>query len=404
MLPGQQRSTGRGTDRITYKSAPEEHAFFGQPVDIRRGYELSVVGADRVIIMVVTHDINNIGPLLCGGHEATQERTEEETAFWHAVKLHIKSRFVAQSKRMEFGRVPDIVLDQVDFSLIPDPPGNKRVLPGSAARDPKIYIGCAKWGREEWVGKIYPPKTRERHFLKHYLQHFNSIELNATHYRIIGEKGTRRWALEAADRDFKFCPKMYQGITHKGNLKGKKFLVSEFLRGIAGFGQHLGPVFVQVNERFSPKRKQELFDFLAALPGELQFFLEVRHPNWFSAGREMDELFAFLREHKIGAVITDTAGRRDAAHMRLSIPKTFIRYAGNSLHSSDYARIDAWVERVKYWLDNGLEELYFFMHMHDEALSPELTAYLVDTMNKRCGLNLLKPAFIEPGAAAKPPA
>jgi hypothetical protein len=32
--------------------------------------------------------------------------------------------------------------------------------------------------------------------------------------------------------------------------------------------------------------------------------------------------------------------------------------------------------------------------MHDEAFSPELTVYLVDKLNKECGLNLQKPIFI----------
>ena len=50
---------------------------------------------------------------------------------------------------------------------------------------------------------------------------------------------------------------------------------------------------------------------------------------------------------------------------------------------------------MKYWLDHGLQELYFFMHMHDEATSPELTVYLIDEMNKECGLNLIKPKFLE---------
>ena len=55
-------------------------------------------------------------------------------------------------------------------------------------------------------------------------------------------------------------------------------------------------------------------------------------------------------------MITDTAGRRDCAHMHLTIPKAFIRYVGNSLHPTDYTRIDVWVERMKYWLDHGMEE------------------------------------------------
>jgi hypothetical protein len=81
--------------------------------------------------------------------------------------------------------------------------------------------------------------------------------------------------------------------------------------------------------------------------------------------------------------------------MHLTLPKTFIRYVGNSLHSTDYTRIDEWVERMKFWLGKGMEELFFFMHMHDEATSPELTVYLVDKMNAACGLNLIKPQFVE---------
>jgi hypothetical protein len=42
-----------------------------------------------------------------------------------------------------------------------------------------------------------------------------------------------------------------------------------------------------------------------------------------------------------------------------------------------------------------MQELYFFMHMHDEATSPELTVYLVDKINKECGLNLIKPKFFD---------
>jgi len=295
---------------------------------------------------------------------------------------------------MEFGRVPDEELNKVDFSLPKEPGENKAILNGKPFPGFKVYVGCAKWGRPEWVGKIYPPKTREKNFLKYYVEHYNSIELNATHYKIIGERGARKWAQIANGKDFKFCPKMFQGVTHRGSLKGKNFLTNEFFRGIAGFEEHLGPVFVQVSETFSPKRKEELFGFLDSLPKNLQFFLEVRHVAWFAKEKESEELFSFLRDHNMGSVITDTAGRRHCAHMRLTIPTAFIRFVGNSLHATDFTRIDNWVQRMKYWLDNGLQELYFFMHMHDEATSPELTLYLIDKMNAVCNLNLIRPKFL----------
>lgn len=304
---------------------------------------------------------------------------------------------------MEFGRVPVEELDNIDFSLPEEPSWNKAILSGIKDKQAKVYIGCAKWGREEWVGKIYPPKTKERDFLQHYVAHYNCIELNATHYKIYGETGIGKWADKAKGKDFLFCPKLYNGITHYGSLiKGKEFITNEFFRGIAAFKEHLGPVFVQVSDTFSPKRKTELFTYLASLPKDLQFFLEVRHPDWFAKEKERNDMFTFLRDHNMGAVITDTAGRRDCAHMHLTIPRAFIRYVGNSLHHTDHTRIDVWIERMKYWLDNGMEQLFFFMHMHDEATSPELTVELVDKMNIACGLNLIKPKFIDQTTLIKP--
>ena len=297
---------------------------------------------------------------------------------------------------MEFGRVPESELDNINFKLAADPAFNKTILTDKRVTTPKVYIGCAKWGRTEWVGKIYPPKTKEKDFLDHYVKHYNSIELNATHYKIYGATGIAKWAAKAGDKDFLFCPKMYQGVTHRGSLLNKEFITTEFLRGIVAFEKHLGPVFVQVSDLFTPKRKEELFIFLRSLPTDMSFFVEVRHPDWFRIPSVRDELTEFLRSVNMGMVITDTSGRRDCAHMYLTVPKAFIRYVGNSLHPTDYTRVDAWIDRIKYWLDKGLQELYFFMHMHDEAKSPELTVYLVDKLNAVCGLQLTKPRFIDP--------
>lgn len=295
---------------------------------------------------------------------------------------------------MEFGRVAESELNEIDFSLPTEPLYNKQILSGKKSEGMKVYIGCAKWGRPEWVGKIYPLKTKEKDFLNHYVQHYNCIELNATHYKIYGAIGIGKWAMAAGDKDFLFCPKMYQGVTHRGSLKGKDFIVSEFLRGIVAFKKHLGPVFVQVSDSFSPKRKDELFGFLDSLPKDMQFFLEVRHPDWFGKKEILQQMLETLTAMNMGLVITDTAGRRDCAHMHLTIPKTFIRYVGNSLHPTDFTRTDVWIDRMKYWIDKGLKELFFFMHMHDEAYSPELTVYLVDKMNAAFGLNLIKPVFV----------
>jgi uncharacterized protein YecE (DUF72 family) len=295
---------------------------------------------------------------------------------------------------MDFGRVPENELNKIDFGLPPEPPMNKTVLKGEKVKHPEVYIGCAKWGRKEWIGKIYPKGTKEANFLDEYVKHYNSIELNATHYKLYKPAELQKWIDKVKNANFKFSPKVYQGISHFGSLNDKKFLTDSFLESIITFGKHLGPIFLQVSDKFGPKRKEELFNYLQSLPKDVQFFLEVRHPDWFIKPNN-EELFQKLKQLKIGAVITDTAGRRDCCHMHLTIPKTFIRFVGNSLHKTDFPRIDAWVKRMKYWLDNGIQEIHFFMHMHDEATSPELTVYLVEKLNKACGLDLVVPRFID---------
>ena len=297
---------------------------------------------------------------------------------------------------MEFGRVPEKDLDTLDFSLPEDPAANKLILKKTDKKQ-LVYIGCAKWGRKEWVGKIYPKGTRDAQFLDQYLKHYNSIELNATHYKVYKPEEIAKWAAKASGLNFKFCPKVANSISHYSGFNNADALTTSFLEGILAFGENLGPIFLQVSEKYHPKQRDKLFKYLQTLPGDLQFFVEVRHPEWYSDEAVRRELFDTLRELNIGAVITDTAGRRDVAHMELTVPKTFIRYVGNSLHATDYTRIDAWTNRMKYWLDNGLQELYFFMHMHDEAFSPELSVYLVDKMNETCGLNLQKPQFVQGG-------
>jgi len=298
---------------------------------------------------------------------------------------------------MEFGKVDPEALAHIDFSLPKDPVENKLVLKGKKVKNPSIYIGCAKWGRKEWLGKIYPKGTKESNFLDEYVKHYNSIELNATHYKIYDAAAIAKWAAKAKGTDFKFCPKVPQIISHYSSFNNADELTTSFLEGILAFKEHLGPIFLQVSEKYSPAGKEKLFKYLRSLPKDLQFFLEVRHPNWFADEVIKKELFDTLRDLNIGAVITDTAGRRDCAHMELTVPKTFIRYVGNSLHPTDYVRIDDWVDRITSWLDKGLEELYFFMHMHNEALSPELTVYLVDKLNKIDHLQLKKPQFMQPG-------
>lgn len=300
---------------------------------------------------------------------------------------------------MEFGRVEPNEINQINFTLPPDGEQTKLTLKGKAAKDPKFFVGCAKWGRKEWVDLIYPSKTKEKDFLGEYVNHFNSIELNAVFYGIPKEDQIVKWK-EMADKreDFLFCPKFSRMITHIKRLNNAQAETDTYLKAISAFGDKLGPCFLQLGDNFGPKNLPVLKQYLEALPRDFNLFLEVRHPDWFSIASDRKALFALLADLNIGAAITDASGRRDCLHMELPTPKAFIRFVGNGgkfLESSDMKRVDDWVERLSQWLDNGLEEIYFFLHQHDESDTPIIADYTIKKFNEKLGSKLPRIKFLE---------
>ncbi len=298
---------------------------------------------------------------------------------------------------MDFGLVKPELLSTVDFTLPPDTALTKEVLKkANPVKRPQVYIGCAKWGRKEWVGLIYPDKTKEADFLDEYVKHFNSIELNAVFYNMPKKEQVSIWRDKALEqrKDFKFFPKITRGISHMKRLKGAEELTSKYLENISEFGDTLGPAFLQLSDNFGPKNFDTLKHYLESLPADFKLFVEVRHPDWFSDAKARKDLFEMLRDLNRGSVITDASGRRDCVHMELSTPEAFIRFIGNGLHHTDYTRIDAWAERLADWKNSGLQSLYFFLHQHDEKDTPILADYTVKKLNEKLGINLEAPKFI----------
>jgi uncharacterized protein YecE (DUF72 family) len=292
---------------------------------------------------------------------------------------------------MKFGAVPENRLTSIDLSLPKEPFINELVLTGARAADPKVYIGGARWGDNSWVGKIFPAQTPASRFRQLYPQHFSAIELNATYYKIYSPAILSQWATAAKGRDFKFCPKFPKEISHQGSLTNAGAITKTFLESLQAFENNLGPVFLQLSENFSPAQKNVLYHYLGSLPKGFNFFLELRHPSWFADIKEREDLFTTLRELKIGAVITDAPGRRDAAHMYLTVPKLFVRFVCNSLHLTSFSRANDWVQHLQKWIELGLEEAYIFLHPGNDKAIPDLASYWTKEINLHCRLQLPDP-------------
>lgn len=296
---------------------------------------------------------------------------------------------------MKFGNLPDI--SRVNFTLPADHPQTANALAHhSGDTAPQVYVGSARWGEKDLVGKIYPPKTSASEYLTYYSRHFSTIELNTTHYRIPTPELVQQWC-EKTEPSFVFCPKLPQLISHQTDFGHSLRATDQFLLGLDAFGQRLGIPFLQLPPSFSPQAGKSLFNYLSDWPSEVPLAVEFRHPEWFGHPRIRDRAFDLLEERGISPVITDTAGRRDVIHQRLTSSSVFIRFVGNRLHATDYLRIDTWVRRIQQWLSAGLQHVYFIVHQPEEYLCVDLAIYLIEQLNLRCGLHLAPPRPISLG-------
>lgn len=283
---------------------------------------------------------------------------------------------------MDFGKLPSV--DNVNFSLPPDPPQNAAVLGALLPRTspPAVFLGATGYNMKPWVGKWYPPGTKDKEFLTHYGRQFNTIEHNTTHYRIPDTATVARWC-EEVPADFRYCPKIPQAISHARDLGVRSRELPLFCEAIQGLGNKLGCCFIQLPPHFSVQQLPVLARFLEVFPAtEIPLAVEVRHPSFFEASVASDDYFQLLHELDVSTVVTDVAGRRDVCHMRLSTGRVLIRFVGNDLHPSDHTRAADWAARLAQWFERGLREAYFFCHEPDNLLAPDLAVLAGEMFSK----------------------
>lgn len=287
---------------------------------------------------------------------------------------------------MKFGQVADP--SQIDFTLPKDHPQTKFILNQNKKSLENISIGCAKWNKTDLKG-FYPKGTKDE--LTYYATQFNSIELNATFYGMPTAEQVQTWK-EKTPKDFKFFPKITNTVSHFRRLLNVTDVVTQFASAVLNFDEKLGMVFLQLHDNFKPKDYERLEKFVQDWPKEVPLAIELRNTEWFTGEEVFNTVCELFEMNNITNIIVDTAGRRDMLHMRLTTSDAFIRYVGANAES-DYARLDDWLERIKVWKKEGLQNLYFFVHQNIEKASPLLSAHFIQKINEEWKTNIHIPTM-----------
>jgi uncharacterized protein YecE (DUF72 family) len=152
----------------------------------------------------------------------------------------------------------------------------------------KVRIGCSGWNYRHWKTPVYRDAPSRR-WLELYSERFDTVEVNATFYRLPTVKAVAGW-VESSPDDFVFTVKASRYLTHIRRLRDLGPGLDRFYERIEPlvWSPKLGPVLWQLPENFH-RDDDRLATALERLPRGRHCF-EFRHPSWFA-----DEPYALLR-------------------------------------------------------------------------------------------------------------
>ena len=217
-----------------------------------------------------------------------------------------------------------------------------------------VRIGCSGWNYRHWKEPFYEGRPA-RLWLAHYAEHFDTVEVNATFYRLPTVKAVQGWVDQTPD-GFLFAVKASRYLTHIRRLRDLRDGIGRFYERLAPLADSpkLGPVLWQLPESFR-RDDQRLETALAAFPSG-RHCVEFRHESWFEP-----EVYALLRRHRVALVIGDTPARPFQTR-ELTAGWTYVRlHYGARGRKGNYSDgdLEQWRRRIAAWRSDVEVFAYF---------------------------------------------
>ena len=235
---------------------------------------------------------------------------------------------------------------RVNPTRTPTPHGNPR--------QGKIYIGTSGWSYKAWAETFYPKALKPAEHLAYYAQHFPTVEINATFYRLPEAKAVQKWH-DSAPAGFVYAVKGSQSVTHYKRLKPGARSFPLLFERIETLGEHLGPVLWQLPGNFH-KDAPRLAAFLKTLPAQFQHALEFRHQSWLD-----EEIFSLLSQH--GVALVSLSSNVMPMELTTTADFTYIRFHGlkdGPAHDYTEAELQPWAQHLRSCSRKGLSAFVYF--------------------------------------------
>jgi uncharacterized protein YecE (DUF72 family) len=224
-----------------------------------------------------------------------------------------------------------------------------------------VHVGTSGYNYPEWRGSFYPPDLPAAAMLPFYAEHFRTVEINATFYRMPTAKTVTGWA-ETAPPGFVFTLKAPQRITHMRRLRDVDEPLRFFCDVARQLGDKLGPLFFQLPPNFK-KDTDRLRDVLIQVPPDLRCAFEFRHASWFA-----DDVYEALRSRDAALCVADTEAGRTP-------DETTATWGYYRLRNIDYsdAQLTGWAAALTR---PGRRDAFCYFKHEDSGTGPALAARL----------------------------
>jgi uncharacterized protein YecE (DUF72 family) len=234
----------------------------------------------------------------------------------------------------------------------------------------RARIGCSGWMYDDWRGGLYPEREPKRRWLELYAEHFETVEVNASFYRLQRREAVEAWARQTPD-GFTFAVKASRYLSHIKRLAGIEEGIKRFyepLEPLIEAGK-LGPILWQLPENFH-RDDERLERWLDTLP-EGRHTIEFRHPSWFDG-----PVIEALRAHGVALTIGDHPSRRFQTY-DATARWMFVRFHyGSRGRAGNYskAELEEWAKLIRRWRRE--HDIYAYFNNDWKGFAPANAATL----------------------------
>jgi uncharacterized protein YecE (DUF72 family) len=240
----------------------------------------------------------------------------------------------------------------------------------------QVRIGTSGWHYKHWCGPFYQEKLSPSKMLEFYFQHFDTVEINNSFYKLPSPETFRCWR-ESTPRGFCFAVKASRFITHMKKLKEPENALEKFLPRAEELKEKLGPILFQLPPKWTVNAER-LEEFLQALPRRHQYAFEFRERSWHK-----HEIYEILRRHNAAFCIYELNGFRSPEPVTANF--TYVRLHGpGGPYQGSYPTetLREWAGKIERWSER-LKDIYVYFDNDQAAYAAQNALELKKLVQQR---------------------